>query len=84
MTGIQMTVNDVRVCLSFADTLTIEQMNIATQLIQEGKAIEGRYNDWQHFAQVHGLTGGSTLTGGSSPVEGDADNQSSAVMPAGR
>ena len=31
-----------------------------------------------------GLTGASTLTGGSSPVEGDADNQSSAVTPAGR
>jgi len=30
------------------------------------------------------LTGGSTLTGGISPVEGDADNPSSAVTPAGR
>ena len=31
-----------------------------------------------------GLTSGSTLTGGSSPVECDADNQSPVVTPAGR
>lgn len=53
--------------------------------IDEVLVAAATWGEMQSFLlRPSGLTGGSTLTGGSSPVEGDADNQSSAVTPAGR